>query len=195
MNKYNRTNYPHPRSGISGIWDKFVGPGASAEENGLGLISALFFGIGFIAFALITKAEWTTSQFIVAGFLAFDIIGGIVTTATLSATRWYFRSEQKGTDHFKFVVTHVFHIALFGALFTNETAFFIAIYSTLLIVGTLIVTDVPSSIKRSVSNLFVFVAILISFIDFGIDSLMLWFVPAIFLKLFSSYLSGMGEQQ
>jgi hypothetical protein len=49
--------------------------------------------------------------------LAFDTAGGIITTATSSARRWYHRSGQGFKQHFAFVSIHLLHLALVSWLY------------------------------------------------------------------------------
>lgn len=82
---------PQPRHGILGTWDRFVGPGATAAELWLSLAAALA-GVAAVAVhAFQPTTTWSLPQSLLAIILAFDLAGGVVTNATVSATHWYHR--------------------------------------------------------------------------------------------------------
>ena len=88
-----------PRDGIPGVWDKFIGPNATLAENLIALIPALIFA-GLILYLSIKQGvEWSIGIYIIAIFLAFDMVGGIATNATTAAKLWYHRPGQTQKDH------------------------------------------------------------------------------------------------
>lgn len=80
---------PAPRRGLAGEWDKFVGPGQIRAELWLIIIPSLLAGLGLPLYAIWLGLGWTTAQLVVAGLMAFDLTGGVVTNATSTAKRWY----------------------------------------------------------------------------------------------------------
>jgi hypothetical protein len=177
-----------PRSGIKGTWDKFIGPGASLSENLVALLPATFFAVLLVVVALNQNAPWSLLQYVVAGFLAFDMVGGIATTATRAAKRWYHRSDQSWEQHMKFIVPHVAHIALFSWMFVGKSILFATLFAGILIAGSIVILCSNLAIRRSVAHLLVFFALVTGLLDFSVDPLMTWFIPALFIKLFASYL-------
>ena len=179
---------PVPRSGLDGALDKFIGPGASRAEILVALIPAGLFGIFIGLLAVYKEAPWDLVTYVVACLLAFDMVGGIGTTATHAAVRWYHRPDRTEWHHLKFVVPHTLHIGLFAWLFVGDSRGFFAIFASLLLIGSIVILHSGYKIKRSAAHLLVFVAIIVGQGSFAIDPLMQWFIPALFIKLFASYL-------
>lgn len=184
-----------PRLGLKGHWDKFIGPGASMAEHLVALVPALLFGGFVVAMAFYQKANWHLGLYIAACFLAFDMVGGIATTATRAAKTWYHRPEQTWQQHLKFIVPHTAHLALFGWLFVGDNLLFFAVFLKLLLIGSVVILSSSLRIRRSIAHLLVFIAVILGQLDFDIDPLMLWFIPALFIKLFASYLPADGFRE
>jgi hypothetical protein len=110
---------PQPRNGLAGEWDKFVGPGQTQAELWLILIPSLLAGLAAPLYALHTGLDWTTVQLVVAGVIALDLVGGVVTNATATAKRWYHRPGHGWRQHVGFVAVHAIHIALVAWLFSG----------------------------------------------------------------------------
>lgn len=191
-NSFASDSLPSPRDGIAGSWDKFIGPGASLAENLVALLSAIFFAAFIAMQALYINAEWSPWQYLVACLLAFDMVGGIATTATSAAKRWYHRPGQTWRQHLKFIVPHTVHLALFSWLFVGDNRAFFAVFAAILLIGAVMILSVEVKIQRSVAHLLVFIAVLMGQEPFAIDPLMFWFIPALFIKLFASYLPSDG---
>jgi hypothetical protein len=66
-------------------WDKFVGPGQTWAVFWLILIPFMLAGLGAPMYALSAGLGWTTYQLIVAGVIAFDLIGAVLLTAAGTA--------------------------------------------------------------------------------------------------------------
>jgi hypothetical protein len=56
-------------------------------------------------------------QYLTAGLLSVDVVGGIITNATFSAKRWFHREGQNFRQHIGFVGTHFVQFALFSWAF------------------------------------------------------------------------------
>ncbi len=192
MIKTHSNSFPSPRSGLAGSWDIFIGPGASLTENLVALIPAVIFAAFILFLALYQNVGWSIGQYLIACFLALDIVGGIATTATSAAQRWYHRSGQTWQKHLKFIVPHTMHLALFSWLFVGDNLAFFVVFASILLIGALVILSVSMTIQRSIAHLLVFVAVLLGQEHFAIDSLMQWFVPALFIKLFASYLPSVN---
>ena len=178
---------PIPRNGIQGSWDKFIGPGASWSEQLVALLPALAFTLVVVAMAWYQQADWYIGTYLVAALLACDMVGGIATTATLAARRWYHKAGQSTAQHLKFIVPHTAHLALFAWLFVEDSLLFFAVFTFWLVPGSLAIMSAPLNIQRSVAHLLVFGAVVLG-LQFNMDMQMQWFIPALFIKLFVSYL-------
>jgi len=177
-----------PRPGLRGAWDKFIGPGASALEEWVALVPAFLFSMVILSAAYYKQVDWHSGLYIAAWFLAFDMVGGIATTATKAAKRWYHRPGRTWRNHAAFIAPHIAHIALFSWLFVEHSVLFFICYTSLLLIGTIVILISDVSIRRSVAHTTVFLIIAIGQQSFAVDPLMVWFVPALFIKLFASYL-------
>jgi len=191
MNQHKiKWDYPEPRKGIMGSWDKFVGPGATRAELFLMLVPSLAFSVFIILNANLNNLQWTIWQYIIAFILAFDISGGITTNSTSCAKRWYHRKGQHFRHHIGFVSIHILQIALVSIFFHSVDIVYIIKLYLALIVGSLLILLIPRYIQRSVAITATAVTILLSSYGFfpqiqGME----WFIPFLFIKIFISHLT------
>jgi hypothetical protein len=181
--------YPEPRSGITGQWDKFVGPGATTPETVLTLVPSFLALFAIIFYAYFNQLGWDTIQYVVAALIAFDFTGGITANATSSAKRWYHRKGQSFKQHFGFVAAHAFQIFLVAWMFRGlDIIFFLVVYIYLLL-AAFVVLKVPLRIQRSIALLFVSGAIVLSIYILSPTPGFEWFIPFLFLKILVSHLT------
>jgi hypothetical protein len=179
---------PEPRRGLPGEWDKFVGPGQTRAEFWLILIPALLAGLAAPLFALQAGFGWTPIQLVVAGLIAFDLMGGVVTNATSTAKRWYHRPGQGWLQHMEFVAVHALHIFLVAWLFRNGDWLYFGVIYAYLLAASLFITRVRLYLQRPVALLLFAGALLLNiYVRPPIPGLE-WFVPLFFLKLLVSHL-------
>jgi hypothetical protein len=179
---------PEPRGGLLGEWDKFVGPGQTRAEFWLILVTSLTAGLVAPLYALHAGLDWNTLQLVVAGLLAFDLTGGVVTNATATAKRWYHRPGQGWLQHLEFVAVHALHIFLVAWLFHGmDWAYFVVFYLYLLI-ASLVITWVRLYLQRPVAFLLLVGVLLLNFYALPPVPGLEWFVPVFFLKLLVSHL-------
>jgi hypothetical protein len=178
---------PRLRSGVIGLWDRFVGPGATRAENTLILFWGLLGGAAVVANALWAALGWSPFQLAVAAFVAFDIAGGVPANAASSAKRWFHRPGQGFREHFSFPLVHVhpFVLALVFPGFGWGTA---AVVYAYLLVAVVIVLLTPLYLKRPVALIIYSVTLLVSLYVLGVPMGLEWFVPMFFLKLLVSHL-------
>lgn len=180
---------PIPRKGLFGLWDRFIGPGATLAENALILVSSV---TGAIAAALrIELLEFDFLQLVAAAVMGFDLIGGAICNATNTTKRWYHRPEVGWVQHMGFILLHLVYVAIAAWLFRDQTGFdwtyFGSIGSSLCVAAT-IVLAVPYYLKRPVAAGLYLVAIAIGLYGVGLTSGIEWFVPVLFLKLLIGHL-------
>jgi hypothetical protein len=179
---------PEPRAGLKGGWDKFVGPGATRAEFWLMWVAAISAGIALPVIAITWDFGWSTGKLIVAGLIACDMAGGVITNATSSAKRWYHRPGQGFKKEFGFVAIHCIQIFLVAWLFgCMDWEFFGVIYGYLL-VSTLVILLMPLYLQRPVAMLMICGAILLNWYVVTAPHGFEWFVPVLFLKLEISHL-------
>ncbi|MBJ7538717.1 hypothetical protein [Marinomonas transparens] len=180
--------YPEPRKGLLGAFDKFVGPGATSTEIILQL------GIPFIVlitaplYAAAISVEWSFMQYCLCGLLAFDIAGGVITNSTSSAKRWYHRKEQTFSKHFSFVVLHLFHLLLVSWVYLSLDLLWVGYSGGYLLVAAIIILLVPQYLQRTISLLFYAIAVLLVLYAFETPYGLEWFLPLFYLKLLVSHL-------
>jgi hypothetical protein len=177
-----------PRPGLPGEWDKFVGPGQTRTEFWLILVPALLAGLTAPLYALQAGLGWTPIQLIVAGVMAFDLVGGVATNATASAKRWYHRPGQGWLQHLEFVAVHALHIFLVAWLFRGGDWFYFFIYYAYLLAASLMITRVQLYLQRPVALLLLVGVLLLNIYGIMPSAGLEWFVPVFFMKLLVSHL-------
>lgn len=68
---------PRPRPGAAGIWDRLIGPGATAAESLLTSCWAVTCAAAAVAYALLADLGWSPLQFVVVAAIALDVGGGV----------------------------------------------------------------------------------------------------------------------
>ena len=179
---------PEPRRGLLGEWDKFVGPGQTTAELWLILVSSLLAGLAAPLYALHIGLSWTAVQLVVAGLMALDLIGGVVTNATATAKRWYHRPGQGWPQHMGFVAVHAVHIALVAWLFRGGDWLYFGAYYTYLLAASLVITRVRLYLQRPVALLLLIGVLVLNIYGLPPTAGLEWFAPIFFLKLLVSHL-------
>lgn len=179
---------PEPREGLAGAWDKFVGPGATPAEIWLQAVLATAAGIAVPVYAILNDLGWTTVQLVVAGLLAFDIIGGVITNATSTAKRWYHREGQGFRQHFGFVAIHAVQVLLVAWLFRGGDWIFFGVMYGYLLTAAWIILRTPLYLQRPVALVLYCGTILLGTYAFAPTAGLEWFIPFFFLKLLVSHL-------
>ncbi len=181
-------NYPEPRVGWRGEFDRFMGPGATRAELVLEFGFALSGGIAMLLYALTSFPQWSIVQIGVAVLLAFDIAGGVVTNATSSAKRWYHRAGQGARQHLQFVALHVVHLIVVAWLFRSGDWLYAGVFSIYLLLAAFGILQAPLYLQRSLALGLTGVAIVVGLCVFKPTPGLEWFIPVLFLKLLISYL-------
>jgi hypothetical protein len=181
-------DYPLPRNGIAGWWDRFIGPGTTdAELWLLGLTAAG--GAAFVGcYAALHHLPWTTVQYLVALLLAFDLFGGVVANETTPAKRWYHRRGRTRRDHLMFVAAHVIQLALVVVFFRPGDWTFLAVTYGYLMTAALIVVTVPMRIQRPTAFALLMGGMLINACLIIPTPGLEWLLPVFYLKLLVSHL-------
>lgn len=179
---------PNPRDGLPGEWDRFVGPSQTPAELWLILVPSLLAGLAAPLYALHVGLGWTPIQLVIAGLLALDLIGGVLTNATATAKRWYHRPGQGWLQHLAFVAVHAVHIALVAWLFRGGDWLYFGVYYAYLLVASLIIVRVRLYLQRPVALLLLIGVLVINFYGLPPPAGLEWFAPIFFLKLLVSHL-------
>ncbi|MBP0021788.1 MAG: hypothetical protein J7647_30065 [Cyanobacteria bacterium SBLK] len=180
--------FPVPRSGWTGVIDRFIGPGATPAELGLQLLPAIAAAIIAPLYALTLPHAWTTLQLGIIAFLGLDCVGGILTNATITAKRWYHRPSQGWQQHFGFVSFHIVHIFVVAMLFRGNDWGFFFLVSSYLLVAAIAILRSPLYLQRPIALGLYGLALLGDFYWLSPTSGLEWFLPFLMLKLLVSHL-------
>ncbi len=181
-------NFPPPRSGLAGAWDRFVGPGATRAEAGLQSILPILAGIAAPWHAARSGVGWNTAQYAVGALLAMDLAGGIVTNATSSAKRWYHRAGQGLGAHVSFVALHLLHLLLVSWLFLQVDWTWVLLTGGYLLAAATVVLLVPLYLQRPVGMTAYAIAALLSLYAFRQPPGLEWFLFLFYFKLLVCHL-------
>lgn len=178
--------YPAPRSGFWGEFDRFMGPGITRAELWGGLA---FIVVGIVLQILYARTlDWTVLQWIVALVLVADLVGGVWTNATSTAKRWYHRQDQGFRQHLIFIAVHAVQLLLVVLFFRpDDWGFFSIAYGYLLIMAILILRT-PLYLQRPVALMALCGAFLINAYILTPTLGLEWFLPVFYLKLLVAHL-------
>lgn len=178
---------PEFRPGIWGRIDRFIGPGATKAEQNIQFFPPLALGFGIVAFGLYAQTGWTISQYLIAAFLAVDMLGGVLTNATSAAKRWYFRNGQGFEDHITFVSLHLVQIVLFSWAFLELNLIWVAGVYSVLMFGSILILWTPLYLQRPVAAAVYVISLFLSLYVFETEIYLEWFLPVFFFKILISH--------
>jgi hypothetical protein len=172
---------PPVRTGLAGVWDRVVGPGATRAENALIVIASLLGGLGVAASLAAEKRSM--GVIVAAALIGFDVVGGAVANATTTTKRWYHRPGSSEVHHLGFVSLHLVHVALVAVLFRGGDLAYFAAVSGYLVAASAVVALTPVELKRPAAAALFAVALLGWTYLLGPTPGLGWFVPLLFMKL------------
>lgn len=177
-----------PRNGLLGLWDRIVGPGMTAAETRLVLLSSVLGGL--FASVWLAKGGTTVWQCLLAFAVGFDVFGGAVCNATETTKHWYHRAGQGFLQHALFLAPHLAYLALVAAIWRGPDfdGFYVAVGAAVLTIGSAAVMLAPNRTKRPVAFLAFLVGLLTIELATGPTLGLEWFVPALLLKLLVGHL-------
>ena len=177
-----------PSVGFKGALDRLIGPGATPTEVWLQLLPAIAAAVAATVHAVSLPTAWTGWQLGLIAFLGFDLAGGVITNATSSAKRWYYRPGQGWKQHLAFVAVHLIHVGLVALLLRNGDWLFFGVVSSYLMTAASIIVSVPLYLQRPVALGLYSLALIgdryIAVPTAGLE----WFLSVFFLKLLVSHL-------
>lgn len=174
---------PKPRSGIRGMVDRFVGPGATPAELWLQFFFPVLAAVAAPTYALSRGLEWGLLLILLSAVLALDLLGGCITNATSAAKRWYHRAGQGIREHLAFVALHVVHVLLVAWLFRGGDWLYFGVVSGFLLGAALVILLVPLYMQRPVAILAYGGGLLVALYAFAPTPGLEWFLPFFFLKV------------
>jgi len=180
-------NVPDTRLGFWGVIDKLIGPGATKAEKKLQLYIPFGAGILLVVYAYIAQHGWSWSQYLIAGLLTVDIVGGIITNATSSAKRWFHREGQGFTQHIRFILTHFAQLSLFSWAFLEFDLMWIVMAGGFMVLACMLILQTPQYLQRPVALMLYSLSLLLAIYLFAAPQGLEWFLPLFYLKLLISH--------
>ena len=119
--------------------------------------------------------------------LTLDLSGGIITTVTSTAKRWYHRAGQGWRQHIIFVLPHGLHLALVVWLFPGFGWWFFLLFYGYLVAATLLILYTPLYVQRPVAFICYAGVVLLNGV-FAPTAGLEWVIPFLFLKLLIGHL-------
>lgn len=179
----------------SGKPDFLLGTGATPAEQILGWVAGLL-GTGLYGYLYLThRLDWTWWQYILAGFLAFDVIGGVVANSLNSCKRFYHspaKPDEPGytglvKNHLVFSAFHV-HTFLVALLYGGTHYLFGIFWYVYLMVSTVVLIKTPLYLKRPAAFLSIALALLLNFYVIPVIPGFEWLAPALMIKIVYGHL-------
>jgi hypothetical protein len=179
----------------SGSADFLMGTGPTPAERALGWAASLM-GVGLYIYLYLTRAlDWAWWQYLLAGFLAFDVVGGVVANSLNSCKRFYHTTakpdEPRWTAFFKnhlaFSTLHI-HPVLVSILFGAGNTFYGVFWYAWLLAGATIIIKTPLYLKRPVPFLAIALALLVNLYIIPPIRGFEWLAPALFIKILYGHL-------
>jgi len=180
-----RSGSPAPRTSILGLWDRAVGPGASAAENAgtIGLAIAGAVGAGLWAWL----EQRTVAQSVLAAVLAMDVVAGVWANATPASRRWWHRDGTGVRTHLGFVVPHV-HPFLVAWLFDDASWTWAGVLYGSIVLAAIVVTQMPRRLQTPAS--LVLCVPIVAVAHALAPGVLVWLAPALALKLVAGHASS-----
>ncbi|WP_050905845.1 hypothetical protein [Vibrio campbellii] len=178
---------PQARAGFWGGIDKLIGPGATKAEKNLQLYAPFAAGFVVMIYAYFAQLGWTTTQYVIAGLLTVDIIGGIITNATSTAKRWFHREGQGFKQHMSFILTHFVQLSLYSWAFLNLDIMWIVVIGGYMVLACSLVMKTPLYLQRPVALTLYSLSVIISIYWAQAPQGLEWFLPLFYLKLLVSH--------
>ena len=175
--------------------DFLLGAGATKAEQTIAWVAS-FVGASLYGYLFLTHAfSWTWWQYILAGLLSFDVIGGIVANSLNSCKRFYHTAAKADEppytaffkNHFVFSALHI-HTLLIAILFGSTNYFYGVFWYLFLMAGTIMIINTPLYLKRPLAFLVISLALLLnSYVIFPVQGFE-WLVPALMIKILYGHL-------
>lgn len=177
-----------PRSGAAGWLDRLAGPGATRTELVLQFTPAVIAALLAALYAVALDIEWSGLQLALIAFLAFDLVGGVITNSTGAAKRWFHRPGQGWRQHLGVVAMHLIHVTVVAVLFRAGDGAYLGVVGGYLLVAAIVILASPHYLRRPVGLGLYALALIGSEYLFTPTPALEWFLPLFFLKLLVSHL-------
>lgn len=168
--------------------DKLTGPGATKAEVFIQFFFPFAFAVALVTVSVIKGWDWNLLQMIIAGLLAMDMLGGVITNATSSGKRWFHRNGQSFKKHMGFIFIHIIQLMLIMAFFDMGNWQFVLISYVYLILASFIIGKVHLYLQRPIAMGLTAIGICLSLYVIPLPSHFEWFLPFFYIKLLISHL-------
>jgi hypothetical protein len=173
----------------AGIPDPLFGTGSTRAERALVLLPAGLAAAAFVMLGCQDAFGWMWWQYVVAGVVAADVMGGVVANGLNSCKRFYHRPSEAAEPPYigwlrrgiNFELLHIYPI-LISALFSRISFWAGVGWYAGMVGSAVIVRRAPLYLKRPVALLCIAMAIGWHAL-FPLGDGLNWLVPLLFLKL------------
>ena len=170
--------------------DLGAGTGATAVEKFLAYGTGFFAFLFYSALYLFGDLNWMLWQYLLAIFLAYDVMGGVVANSLNSCKRFYHTPAKPNENWLVrflknphlFSAIHI-HTLLVGLLFAQFDWFYGLFWYLLLLIATEILLLLPLYLHRPVAMLFILGALLVNIYLIVPVPGFEWLAPALFIKI------------
>lgn len=166
--------------------ESMFGLQATTAELQLQLVPTFVYSMLLLYRAVHLALLKSSIHYILFFTLAFDVTGGVLTTATLAGKAAYHRTSSRSIsqDHVVFSVAHIFHVLIVAVMFRDgvDISFFLQV-STLLLISAAVVMSVPDYVKNVTAFVAVLNAVFLDLYVWGPTKCLEWFVPLLFIKV------------
>ncbi|BBZ14029.1 hypothetical protein MBRA_42240 [Mycobacterium branderi] len=169
----------------------FFGPPRTRSESIVGVV------VGALLIALLAGyirhvggwRGWSVAQIVVLAVMVFDLVGGIMTTSSATANRWYHRPGLAARRfRVAFVIAHaLLYLAPTALLFDTGWAW-AAVNATLLISIGAAVEFAPADLKRLAALGLTLAAVLVNLIWLPVQPALAWIPLFLFVKVLACFL-------
>ncbi len=179
---------PAKRTGLKGMMDNVIGPGATQAEKDLQGYIPLLAGGALLAYGVYAELDWSVIQYLVALLLTIDMVGGVITNATSSAKRWFHREGEGIKAHMAFIAIHFIQLGLLSVFFLDMNFWWVAQTGAFMLLAASIILLTPLYLQRPVAMSLYGLSVLLCLYVFASPVALEWFLPLFYLKLFISHL-------
>jgi len=170
--------------------DILIGTDATKSEKLLGWMAGIAGASLYLYFALNHTFNWSIWQYLLASFIAFDVVGGAVANS-LNSCKQFYRSSPRANEpiYLRLVKNKLFfaaihiHPLVIGSCFGSIDLLSGLFWYVALLVSVLITMKAPLYLSRPIAISFVAIAIILNY--YAIEPIVgfEWFIPLLFLKI------------
>ncbi len=170
--------------------DFLFGTGATPAERAFGYAGALVGAGLFINLFLVHALPWSGWQYLVAGLIASDLFGGIVTNSLNSTKRLYHSPilpQDPGyagffKNHLAFTALHVYPL-LIALLYAPHNYIYGVFWYAYLLLAAIIILNVPLYLRRPAAFLAISLALVVNIYFVLPAPGFEWLAPALMIKI------------